>query len=82
MGDYENAIMIPQGTSEVERRELMERNPDSVFRVHIDDINIAGEFELNLLAVRRSDEHLYTTEQWANILERIEQGLTVWMDED
>lgn len=82
LGDYENAIMIPQGTSEVERRELMERNPDSVFRVHIDDINIAGEFELNLLAVRRSDEHLYTTEQWANILERIEQGLTVWMDED
>jgi len=82
LGSYDSTIVIPQGTSAAEWRELMERNPDSVFRVHIDDFDNVIEQHLELRGVRRSDEHLYTAEEWANILERIEQGLTVWMDED
>lgn len=80
--NYQNTIVIPQGTSEAERRAVMAQNPDAVFRVHIDDFTNVVEMPLNLLAVRRSDEHLHTAEQWAYILERIESGLTFWMDED
>jgi hypothetical protein len=67
-----------------EMRELAEQGnlPDGVRVFHSDDLdwdNIIIQ-PMELLGVRRSDEYLYTAEEWAYILERIEAGLTVWLD--